>query len=207
MTQRNRAQETEVVVPAGYGRAFEARAGQYITIVDLEGKQIGDFVALSAGDRMEWLSPSHTRQALMSMALRVGDRLVSSRRRPMLEIVADSAGVHDFSVPACDPTRYEVFFGIQGHRNCLENLYEALEPYGVDILQIRDPFNIFQNSPTSADGVLVLTEPVTKPGDRVVFRALMDLVGAVSACPQDFLPVNGLRITDLKIVVTDERPR
>lgn len=47
---------------------------------------------------------------------------------------------------------------------------------------------------------------MTKPGDRIVFRALMEVVGAVSACPQDFLPVNGFRITDLRIVVSDERP-
>ena len=204
VAQEGSGQGVEVIVPAGYGRAFEARAGQYVAIEDVAGKQIGDFVAFNADDRGEWLSPSHTRRALMSMQFKVRDNLVSSLRRPMLEIVSDSVGVHDFSVPACDPTRYEVCFGIPGHRNCQENLYEALEPYGVDILQIRDPFNIFQNSPTSADGILVLTEPATKPGDRVVFRALMNLVGAVSACPQDLLPVNGLKITELKIIVSSK---
>ena len=196
----------EIVVPGGHGRAFEARAGQFITIEDLEGKQIGDFVAFTADDPTEWLSPSHTRVALMSMRFRPGDRLVTSRRRPILEVLADTVGVHDFSVPACDPSRYEVFFGIEGHRNCQENLAEALAPFGVDRGQIRDPFNIFQNSPTSAEGVLSLAEPATKPGDRVVFRAVLDLVGAVSACPQDLLPVNGFRITDLRIVVSEDRP-
>ena len=34
-------------------------------------------------------------------------------------------------------------------------------------------------------------EPLTKPGDHVVFRAEMDLVIAFSACPQDILPING----------------
>lgn len=122
----------EIVVPGGEGRAFEAAAGQYVTVEDVEGRQIGDFVAFNAEDPTEWLSPSHTRVALMSMRLRPGARLVTSRRRPILEVVADTAGVHDFSVPACDPTRYEVFFGIQGHRNCQENLAEALARYGVD---------------------------------------------------------------------------
>lgn len=194
----------QVVVRAGYGGAVRAARGTYLTVEDLEGKQIGDFVAFNAADPSEWLSPPHTRQALMSMRMRVGDVLISELGRPMLEIVHDTAGVHDFSVPACDPTRYEVYFGIQGHRNCLENLHEALEPYGIDIVQIRDPFNIFQNSPTSPDGKLVLTEPVTKPGDRIVFRVLMDLVCGLSACPQDFYPVNGLKITDLRMSV-DER--
>jgi uncharacterized protein YcgI (DUF1989 family) len=196
-----------VVVPAGHGRAVRAPEGAYVTIEDLQGKQIGDFVAFNALDPSEWLSPPHTRAALMSMQMRVGDRLLSEFGRPMLEIVHDTVGVHDFSVTACDPTRYEVYFGIQGHRNCLENLHEALEPYGIDIVQIRDPFNIFQNSPTSPDGELVLAEPVTRPGDRIVLRALMDLVCAVSACPQDFYPVNGLKITDLGISVTERWDR
>lgn len=194
----------QVVVPAGHGRAVRAPRGAYLTLEDVGGKQIGDFVAVNAADLSEWLSPPHTRQALMSMQMRVGDVLISESGRPMLEIVHDTVGVHDFSVPACDPSRYEVYFGIQGHRNCLENLHEALEPYGVDIVQIRDPFNIFQNSPTSPEGKLVLAEPVTKPGDRIVFRALMDLICAVSACPQDFYPVNGLKITDLRMSV-DQR--
>jgi uncharacterized protein YcgI (DUF1989 family) len=34
-----------VVVPAGHGRAFEARAGDHIIVTDLEGAQVGDFVA------------------------------------------------------------------------------------------------------------------------------------------------------------------
>lgn len=199
-----KASKVEVIVPGGHGRAFHAPRGSYITIEDLEGKQIGDFVAFNEADPHEWLSPPHTRVALMSMQMKVGDNLVTTARRPMLEVISDTAaGVHDFSVTACDPTRYEVYFGIQGHRNCLENLHEALEPYGVDIAQIRDPFNIFQNSPTTPDGKLLLAEPVTKRGDRIVFRALLGLIGAVSACPQDFYPVNGLKITDLRITVSE----
>jgi hypothetical protein len=200
------ASAVEIIVPGGHGRAFEARRGQIVTIEDVEGQQIADLVAFNADEPGEWLSPSHTRVALMSMRIAAGNVLVTSRRRPMLQVVRDTAGVHDFSVPACDPSRYELFFGIEGHRNCQDNLTEALAPYGVDRVQIRDPFNIFQNSPTSPEGALVLVAPVTKPGDRIVFRALMNIVGAVSACPQDFLPVNGFRITDVRIRVSDVEP-
>lgn len=195
-----------ILVPAGRGRAFEARAGEFILVEDVAGRQIGDLVAFNADDHDEWLSPSHTRVALRSMRLKPGDRLVSSRRRPMFEVVADTVGVHDFSVPACDPARYARFFGVVGHRSCQENLAEALAAYGVDPIQIRDPFNLFQNSPTSASGELVLAESLSRPGDRIVLRALVNIVGALSACPQDLLPVNGYRITDLRISVTAEPP-
>ena len=137
MTLGDGKRNVEIVVPAGYGRAFEARAGQYVAIEDVEGQQIGDFVAFNADDKTEWLSAPHTRSSLMSMAFRVGDKPVTSRRRPMFEIVFDSVRVHDFSMPACDPIRYELYFGIQGHRNCQENLYDALEPYDIDILRFE----------------------------------------------------------------------
>ena len=44
----------------------------------------------------------------------------------MLKVVVDTIGVHDSTVPACDPTRYAVDFGVLGHRNCLENLHDGL---------------------------------------------------------------------------------
>ena len=34
-------------------------------------------------------------------------------------------------------------------------------------------------------------DPISQPGSYVVFRAEMDLVIALSACPQDILPING----------------
>jgi uncharacterized protein len=32
---------------------------------------------------------------------------------------------------------------------------------------------------------------LSKPGDRVVLRAVMDCIVVMSACPQDILPING----------------
>ena len=47
------------------------------------------------------------------------------------------------------------------------------------------------NIPWEADGSLAFGAPVTKPGDRVLFEANLDVVVAFSACPQDILPING----------------
>ena len=47
---------TELVVKGGFGGSFEAGAGQYITIIDLDGQQAGDFVALNRHDLSEGLS-------------------------------------------------------------------------------------------------------------------------------------------------------
>lgn len=195
------------VVPGGFGAGFPAAAGQHVTIVDLHGEQAVDFVAVAAEDPGEVLSPVHTRRRNMSIFLRIGDRLWSNRSRPMFEVVADDVGVHDSNVPACDPTRYAVDFGVPGHRNCLDNLCEALSPLGLDPLDVPEPFNFFQNGPVTADGRMALADPTSRAGDRLVLRALLDVVCAVSPCPQDIIPGNGLVPSDVRVLVSADVPR
>jgi uncharacterized protein YcgI (DUF1989 family) len=193
----------DLVVAGGFGGAWDARADELITVVDLEGEQTGDFVAFVATDPEEWLSPIHCREALRSLFVRDGDVLVTNRRRPVLEIVRDDVGVHDATIPACDPTRYAVEFGVPGHRNCLENLWGSVADRGVDIRRMPEPLNLFQNTPVVGDGRIGLTDPVSRPGERIVLRALVDLFGALSPCPQDIIPGNGLRPTPMRVVVGD----
>ena len=191
----------DVTVPGGFGGAWDARAGEYVTVVDLEGEQAGDFIAFVAADPEEWLSPIHCREALRSIFVRAGDQLVTNRRRAVLEIVRDDVGVHDATIPACDPTRFAVEFGVPGHRNCLENMWGAVEGQGASIDRMPEPLNLFQNTPVVGDGRIGLTDPLSRPGQRVVMRALVDLFGSVSPCPQDIIPGNGLLPTAMRIVV------
>jgi uncharacterized protein YcgI (DUF1989 family) len=193
----------DVVVPGGFGGGWQARAGEYVTIVDLEGEQAGDFIAFAADDPDEWLSPVHCREVLRSIFVTAGDRLVSNRRRAVLEIVRDDVGVHDATIPACDPTRYAVEFGVPGHRNCLENMWATVRDRGVPIERMPEPLNLFQNTPVVGDGRIGLTDPLSRPGQRIVLRALVDVFGSLSPCPQDIIPGNGLVPTAMRIVVGD----
>lgn len=192
------------MVPGGFGRGFVAGQGQFIGLVDLHGQQAGDFVAVSRGHVHEALSPGHTRRALGSLFFTVGGCLYSNHGRPMFRVVRDDAdGRHDANVPACDPTRYSVEFGVQGHRNCLENLYEGLAEFGLDILDVPEPFNFFQNGPVAPDGRMRLADPVSRPGDMIVLEVLMDVACALSPCPQDIIPGNGLVVTDMRVIVSN----
>ena len=47
------------------------------------------------------------------------------------------------------------------------------------------------NTPYTSDGTLVWLPTVSKVGDYIVFRAELDCVVVMSACPQDLVPVNG----------------
>jgi len=196
----------EIHIPAASGRAFEARAGDYLAIVDVEGQQIADVVALSAVDPRESLSPCYTRSMLGRIYVRDGDTLYTNQRRPILEILEDAVGYHDILFPACDAQYYELRFGLPGHRNCLDNLSAALAPHGVERWRIPEPFNVFQNTRVDAEGRFVPQAALSKAGDRIVLRALMDIVGAVAACAQDQTPVNGYRPTPLRLTVGPQRP-
>jgi len=197
----------DMIVPGGFGRGFSAAAAQFIAIVDLHGRQAGDFAAVRRDDHGEKLSPPHTRRHLRSLFFKLGDNLMSSYGRPMFRVVRDDVGgAHDATVPACDPTRYSVDFGVCGHRNCLENLHEGLAPLGIGILDVPDPFNFFQNGPVTADGRMQLADPKSDPGAMLVLEALMDVECALSPCPQDIIPGNGLAVTDMRVLVTDAPP-
>lgn len=192
-----------VHVPAGHGKAFTVSKGQFITVIDTLGQQAADFVAVNADNTQEKLSPVHTRQHLRSLFFKPGDALWSSENRPMLKIVSDTIGIHDANVPACDRTRFSVDFGVEGHRNCVDNLLEGMKQFGVTYYSLPEPFNLFQNGPVTADGRMEVTDPNSRAGDRIVFEALCDLVCAVSSCPQDIIPGNGLQVTPIDITVSN----
>lgn len=195
--------QSTLTVPAGHGKTFEVKKGQFITVIDTGGQQAADFVAVNADDLREKLSPVHTRQHLRSLFFKPGDALWSSENRPMLRIVADTIGIHDANVPACDRTRFSVDFGVEGHRNCVDNLLEGMKVHGVTYFSLPEPFNLFQNGPVTADGRMEVTDPNSKAGDCIVFEALCDLICAVSSCPQDIIPGNGLQVTPIDIQVSN----
>jgi uncharacterized protein len=205
-TEASHSRPQDILIPPASGRPFTARAGQYITIIDLEGKQVCDFVALNAEDHQERLSTCHTRSNLLRIYVGDGDTLVTNLRRPIIEIVEDKVGQHDITIAACDPARYEQTYGITDHPNCLDNLSGALAAFGIERWATPEPFNIFQNTRIDAEGNYTVAEPVTKPGDRIVLRVLMDIVGAASACAHDHSPVNGYNLTPIRLVVSDYPP-
>jgi hypothetical protein len=191
--------EREFTIPAGHARMWRMRAGERVTITQTEGHQVGDLVAFNASDLTEFLSPSHTRRCLASIRLALGASLFTNHREPILDLVEDTVGVHDFMAAACDPYRYRRDFGVEGHRSCRMNFVEALAPLDIPDWRVPDPVNLFQSSPVLADGRYLSAPSPAKAGDHVTLLARMDLVAAVSACPQDLAPTNAGRLSDLTV--------
>lgn len=187
----------------GTAQMIPVKKGQLVQIVDLKGKQVSDFVAFNANDKAEYLSTSVTRGANNNVMLQTGQTLYSNRRNPMFEMVDDTVGRHDTLFPACDPKRYEAL-DAPGHANCRTALAEALEGFGVSYDELPDPINWFMNLAIRQRGELEIREPLSEAGDQVQLVALMDVVIAATACPQDLNPVNGGQPTDILVRVYRE---
>ncbi|HVM85600.1 MAG TPA: urea carboxylase-associated family protein, partial [Candidatus Binatia bacterium] len=117
-------------------------------------------------------------------------------RRPILILEEDtSPGIHDTLIAACDDYRYGLLGCKEYHDNCTDNLMAAMRQIGLTPPEVPSPVNLWMNIPVGPDGATQWGEPVSKPGDYVVLRAAMDCIVAMSACPQDILPINGAQRT------------
>ena len=185
-------QPTQTEIPARRGKAAWVKHGQTVKVINTHGEQVVDTWAFSAADLHEFMSMEHSRAGTRHITPRVGDTLLTNRRRPVLTLVEDTAGnVHDTLMAACDRWRYEGLGCTEPHDNCQDNLFQGMWELGLTPPEVPSPLNLFMNIPWTAEGGLSFDAPVSTPGSYVVLRAEMDLIIAFSACPQDLLPING----------------
>lgn len=194
----------EILVPGGFARSFEAKKGQLVKVIDIDGGQVADFFAFNRNDLKEKLSPSHTYMSALSLQIKPGYILRTDLRRPIFEVIEDTAKCHDLLLPACDEQRYIVDYGITDpHRNCVQNFEDVLEKYNLNRKNFNNPVNFFQRTKITDDGQLIQEEGVSKPGDYILLECKMDIIGAISACPIDVNPIGGNKITDILIQVLE----
>lgn len=171
------------LVPAASGVGIRLRRGEQLRVIDPVGGQSGDLVAFSQ-DGSQRLSNGRTFDYGNKIYVSTGDVLWSDRSNPMLTIVADQVGRHDFLCSACSLEMYRIQYGVTGHHaNCTDNLSAALRDLGMEPDPLPTPFNVFMNAEVGADGRLVIAPPRSRAGDAVVLRAEMDLAIALSSCP------------------------
>lgn len=179
-------------IPASYGTAILIAKGDRIRVMNTYGNQVLDTWAFNRADMSEAMSMEHTRSVNSRIYPRIGDVLVSTRRRPMLRITEDtSPGCHDTLLCACNRAIYEELGCTSYHRNCEDNLHEALASVTLSYPTTPAPLNLFMNIPVDSDGSIRREAPVSRPGDAVELLCEMDLVLVFSACPQDITTING----------------
>ena len=186
----------DIVVDASTAVGYEVKEGDFIQIVDLEGRQCSDFLAF---DRRAL--DAGLEKGLDSTATRtIGGRNIPTPGlyskffgpdlRALVEVVRDTVGRHDTFGNACTAKYYEDR-GYFGHINCSDNFNAVLSPYPIAPRRGWPAINFFFNTFLNGDTLIFSDEPWSRSGDYVLLRAMTDLVCASSACPDDIDPANG----------------
>ena len=195
-------------VPARQGLAVRVMRGETVTVINPHGTQVVDSWAFNAADLTEFMSMEHLRATIGSVFPRPGDRLDTNKRRPILAFLEDTTpGIHDTIMAACDIWRYRNFGITSYHDSCTDNLNLAMRAIGLAAPEVPSPFNLFMNVPIGPDGAIAFVPPTSKAGDHVTFRAEMDIIYAVSCCPQDQIPINGAEQTPVEAHLVVEAAR
>jgi aminomethyltransferase len=186
--------------------SYEVRKGEYIQVMDVQGRQCSDFLAFHAGKLQRGLErglDATTTRTLMGNAYPMPGlhgKFYDVDMDPLVEVVRDTVGRHDTFGLACTSKYYEDA-GYFGHINCTDNFNAALERFGVARRRGWPALNFFYNTSFNADMILLADEPWSRPGDYVLLQAMNDLVCSSSACPDDIDPANAWECTDVHVRV------
>lgn len=191
----------EWIIPAQEYAAFTLSRGQVLRFVDVEGQQVPDVVCFNEHDLTEHLNMGNSLLLNRRRELRQGDVLYSVICNPMLTIVGYSNEESYSYGPMCSEELNRIRYGVPGTRACRENFALALAAYGFDRRQIPNAFVPFMRVVVEADGAMEIKEPTSEPGDYYDLRAEMDLLVAVSNCPQERNPCNGFHPTPMGIIL------
>lgn len=193
-------------VQARTAETFTVKSGEFIQIIDVEGRQCSDFQAFSrrkldAGNEKA-LDATITRSLLgiLNPVPGLPAKAFDLEMEPLVEMVQDTCGRHDAFMTACN-SRYYDEMGYPGHVNCTDNFNHVLKSFGIDKRPGWEALNYFYNTNIDAANQIYFDEPWSRPGDYVLMRALTDLVCVASACPCDIDAANGWNPTDIHVRV------
>lgn len=191
-------------IQPGNAQAYEVKAGQYIQVLDVKGRECSDFQAFSLraldkGIERE-IDPTTTRSLMGSLypAPGIFSKYWSVDQEPLVEIVQDTCGRHDTFGLACTARYYEDL-GYPGHINCSDNMNKDLAQFDIKPRGGWPAINFFFNTMLDETNAIGMDDPWSRPGDYVLLRALSDLVCVSTACPCDIDPANGWTPTDIQV--------
>jgi uncharacterized protein YcgI (DUF1989 family) len=186
----------EVHVPHNTGWTGELKTGHVIRI---SATTTVDFVCFRLQNSRERFDQARTKVYNMKLFISTGDKLMGRNSQHMMTIVADGfkEGTHDLQKGMCSGYRFQLakqegrlgeyypraIAEIPDH-GCYENLSKALAPYGIIPEDIPSPFNLNQHMKIDGlSGRMEHTQVRPQPDNFMELRAEMDLLVALSACP------------------------
>ena len=194
----------DINIQPGNAKTFSVKAGEYIQILDVQGRECSDFQAFSTraldkGLERE-IDPTTTRSLMGSLYPSPGifSKYWTMDHEALVEIIQDTCGRHDTFGLACTARYYEDL-GYPGHINCSDNMNADLLNFNIRPRGGWPAINFFFNTMLDETNSLGLDDPWSRPGDYVMLKALTDLICISTACPCDVDPANGWNPTDIQV--------
>ena len=148
-------------IQPGNVHTYEVKKGEFIQILDVQGRECSDFQAFSARsvDRglAREIDPTATRSMTGSLYPKPGlhAKYYDQEMLPLVEVVQDTCGRHDAFALACSAKYYDDI-GYPGHVNCSENFNSALSKFNVTGRPGWMAINFFFNTFLDEHGVYSL---------------------------------------------------
>jgi len=179
--------------------------GCVLRIIAHEGKQVADVRFMNRSDYREQFDGRLSTSLSLVEGYGKLTRLYSKPpwQNLMLTIIDDKVGKH-FMNGQCTPKTYEMR-GKPGHRSCAQNFDECLNNYYLSMrdLDSAGVFNVWMPPPIYDKDGIKLFPPACEKGDYIDFLAEMDVLTAISACPDDSV-VNDYQPKSLKVQVMEK---
>ena len=205
----------EFIIPKCTGKAFNLNKGQFLRVIEYEGKQVASLMFFNAHDYKEqfmaefsgglnYFQPPDLGK--VGSHYRLGE-LYSKvpYENIMLRVTDNKIGDH-FLGTHCTKTTMDIQ-GAAGHRSCSDNFSEALKEFGIELEDVYSPsvLNAFANITIDqlGDGNILVKPPRSEKGDYIEFQADMDVVVVVSACPDDISPMNDHSCKAIQIQISE----
>ncbi len=195
----------EFTVSRGTAHAYTVEPGETIQIIDVDGQQCSDFMAMNANaleKGLERYIDSTVTRSMVRGAYPIPgmfDKFYDQDMRPLMKLKQDTVGRHDTFAYACTARGYEER-GFFGHLNCSDNISHAYSKYGIGQRAAWPAVNFFFNSWIDhGDNLIQSDEAWSQPGDYIALEAMTELVAVSTACPDDVDPINGWNPTDIHV--------
>jgi hypothetical protein len=193
------------IIPAGEPWMRVIHKGQYFRIVDLRGNQAVDTLFYNARDYADRYSAQDTIREQRNIYLTTGTRLISTRGKVLLSIVADTCGRHDTLGGACANESNMVRYAIEKRHMhaCRSSFLKAVIDWdrGMEKRDIASNINFFMNVPVTPEGGLTFEDGISEPGKYVEMRAETEVLAMISNCPQLNNPCNAYDPTPVEVLI------
>jgi len=189
----------EFIIPKCTGKAFKLDQGQTFRVIEHEGKQVASLMFFNAQNYKEqfmaefsgglnFAHPEH-----LGSHYRVSKLYSKVPYENVMESVTDNKIGDHFLGTHCTRPMMEIWEA-PGHRSCSDNFADALNEFGLKLEDVYSPsvLNAFANVylDPNGDGTIRIEPPRSDKGDYIEFLAEMDVLVAVSACPDDRSAMN-----------------